>query len=24
VNTPIKDGEKIMLIPSIAGGAHVA
>ena len=24
VNTPIKDGEKIMLIPSIAGGTHVA
>jgi molybdopterin converting factor small subunit len=24
VNTPIKDGEKIMLIPSIAGGGHVA
>ena len=22
VNTPIKDGEKIMLIPSIAGGCH--
>ena len=22
VNTPIKDGEKIMLIPSIAGGRH--
>ena len=24
VDTPIKDGEKIMLIPSRAGGAHVA
>lgn len=24
VHTPIKDGEKIMLIPSIAGGANVA
>ena len=24
VDTPIKDGEKIMLIPSIAGGGHVA
>ena len=24
VNTPIKDGEKIMLIPSIAGGSRVA
>jgi len=24
VDTPIKDGEKIMLIPSIAGGSHVA
>ena len=23
VNTPIKDGEKIMLIPSIAGGVNV-
>jgi molybdopterin converting factor small subunit len=23
VDTPIKDGERIMLIPSIAGGAHV-
>jgi adenylyltransferase/sulfurtransferase len=23
VDTPIKDGEKIMLIPSIAGGANV-
>jgi len=22
VNTPIKDGEKLMLIPSIAGGCH--
>jgi molybdopterin converting factor small subunit len=24
VDTPIKDGERIMLIPSIAGGANVA
>ena len=24
VNTPIQDGQKIMLIPSIAGGGHVA
>ena len=24
VNTPIKDSEKIMLIPSIAGGVNVA
>jgi molybdopterin converting factor small subunit len=24
VDTPIKEGEKIMLIPSIAGGGHVA
>jgi molybdopterin converting factor small subunit len=24
VNTPIRDGEKIMLIPSIAGGTNVA
>ncbi len=24
VNTPINDGEKIMLIPSIAGGVNVA
>ena len=24
VDTPIKDGEKIMLIPSIAGGTYVA
>ena len=24
VNTPIKDGEKIMLIPSIAGGTNAA
>ncbi len=24
VDTPIKEGEKIMLIPSIAGGIHVA
>ena len=24
VHTPIQDGEKIMLIPSIAGGVHVA
>lgn len=24
VNTPIRDGEKIMLIPSIAGGSYAA
>ena len=24
IDTPIKDGEKIMLIPSIAGGTNVA
>ncbi|MDP1714246.1 MAG: MoaD/ThiS family protein [Anaerolineales bacterium] len=24
VDTPIKDGDKIMLIPSIAGGQHAA
>ncbi|HMR99763.1 MAG TPA: MoaD/ThiS family protein [Anaerolineales bacterium] len=24
VDTPVKDGERLMLIPSIAGGMHVA